>query len=222
MKELLIVVDYQKDFVDGALGFPGAETLDGPIAARMAQVRAGGGDVIFTMDTHGDDYAATVEGTKLPVPHCRKDTPGWQLYGQVGAALRPGDPVFEKETFPSLDLADWLREREYDAVELCGLVGWQLYGQVGAALRPGDPVFEKETFPSLDLADWLREREYDAVELCGLVSHICVLSNAVMVKAALPNAHITVSARRTASYDPDLHQKALDVLEGIHITVTDR
>ena len=175
MKELLIVVDYQKDFVDGALGFPGAETLDGPIAARMAQVRAGGGDVIFTMDTHGDDYAATVEGTKLPVPHCQKDTPGWQLYGQVGAAL-----------------------------------------------RPGDPVFEKETFPSLDLADWLREREYDAVELCGLVSHICVLSNAVMVKAALPNAHITVSARRTASYDPDLHQKALDVLEGIHITVTDR
>ena len=71
MKELLIVVDYQKDFVDGALGFPGAETLDGPIAARMAQVRAGGGDVIFTMDTHGDDYAATVEGTKLPVPHSR-------------------------------------------------------------------------------------------------------------------------------------------------------
>ena len=57
MKELLIVVDYQKDFVDGALGFAGAEALDGPIAQRIAQVRAGGGDVIFTMDTHGADYA---------------------------------------------------------------------------------------------------------------------------------------------------------------------
>lgn len=175
VKELLIVVDYQKDFVDGALGFAGAEALDGPIAQRIAQVRAGGGDVIFTMDTHGADYADTMEGKKLPVAHCLKDTPGWQLYGQVGASL-----------------------------------------------LPGDPVFEKETFPSLDLADWLRERDYDAVELCGLVSHICVLSNAVMVKAALPNAAITVDARLTASYDPALHQKTLDVLEGIHITVTDR
>ena len=175
VKELLIVVDYQKDFVDGALGFAGAEALDGPIAQRIAQVRAGGGDVIFTMDTHGADYADTMEGKKLPVAHCLKDTPGWQLYGQVGASL-----------------------------------------------LPGDPVFEKETFPSLDLSDWLRERDYDTVELCGLVSHICVLSNAVMVKAALPNAAITVDARLTASYDPALHQKALDVLEGIHITVTDR
>ena len=175
MKELLIVVDYQKDFVDGALGFPGAEALDGLIAARIARYRADGGDIIFTMDTHGADYASTVEGTRLPVAHCLKNTPGWQLYGQVGASL-----------------------------------------------LPGDPVFEKETFPSLDLADWLRERNYGAVELCGLVSHICVLSNAVMVKAALPNAAITVDARLTASYDPALHQKALDVLEGIHVTVTNR
>ena len=94
MKEVLIVVDYQKDFVDGALGFAGAEALDGPIARRIAEVRAGGGDVIFTMDTHGADYLSTMEGRKLPVVHCVKDTAGWQLYGQVGAALRPGDPVF--------------------------------------------------------------------------------------------------------------------------------
>lgn len=60
------------------------------------------------------------------------------------------------------------------------------------------------------------------MELCGLVSNICVLSNAVMVKAALPNALITVDARLTAGADPDLHQKALDVLEGIHVTVTGR
>ena len=71
MKELLIVVDYQKDFVDGALGFAGAEALDGPIARRIAAVRAGGGDVIFTMDTHG-------AGQKH------------------GAALRPGPVVAHK------------------------------------------------------------------------------------------------------------------------------
>ena len=175
MKRLLIVVDYQRDFVEGALGFPGAEALDGPIADRIAAYRAAGDDVAFTLDTHGPDYPATEEGQWLPAAHCLRGGPGWSLYGRTGEARRPEDPVFEKETFPSLALGEWLRERDY--------------GQV---------------------------------ELCGLVSHICVLSNAVMVKAALPNAHITVDARLTASYDPALHQKALDVLEGIQIAVLHR
>lgn len=175
MKRLLIVVDYQRDFVEGALGFPGAEALDGPIADRIAAYRAAGNDVAFTLDTHGPDYPATEEGQWLPAAHCLRGSPGWSLYGRTGEARRPEDPVFEKETFPSLALGEWLRERDY--------------GQV---------------------------------ELCGLVSHICVLSNAVMVKAALPNAHITVDARLTASYDPALHQKALDVLEGIQIAVLHR
>ncbi|HJC40344.1 MAG TPA: cysteine hydrolase [Candidatus Intestinimonas pullistercoris] len=175
MKRLLIVVDYQRDFVEGALGFPGAEALDGPIADRIAAYRAAGDDVAFTLDTHGPDYPATEEGQWLPAAHCLRGSPGWSLYGRTGEARRPEDPVFEKETFPSLALGEWLRERDY--------------GQV---------------------------------ELCGLVSHICVLSNAVMVKAALPNAHITVDARLTASYDPALHQKALDVLEGIQIAVLHR
>ena len=175
MKRLLIVVDYQRDFVEGALGFPGAEALDGPIADRIAAYRAAGDDVAFTLDTHGPDYPATEEGQWLPAAHCLRGSPGWSLYGRTGEARRPEDPVFEKETFPSLALGEWLRGRDY--------------GQV---------------------------------ELCGLVSHICVLSNAVMVKAALPNAHITVDARLTASYDAALHQKALDILEGIHIAVTHR
>lgn len=175
MKQLLIVVDYQNDFVDGALGFPGASQLDRPISARIAQCRAGGGDVIFTMDTHGEDYQDTMEGKHLPLPHCLK-----------------------------------------------GSEGWQLYGETGRSLQEGDPVFEKETFPSLDLADWLRERDYGSVELCGLVSNICVFSNAVMVKAALPNAEIKVDAGLTASSDPALHEKALDVLGCIHVTVTGR
>ena len=175
MKRLLIVVDYQRDFVEGALGFPCAEALDGPLADRIAASRAAGDDVDFTLDTHGPDYPATEEGQWLPAAHC-----------------------------------------------LRGSLGWSLYGRTGEARRPEDPVFEKETFPSLALGEWLRERDYGQVELCGLVSHICVLSNAVMVKAALPNAHITVDARLTASYDPALHQKALDVLEGIQIAVLHR
>ncbi len=175
MKKLLIVVDYQKDFVDGSLGFAGAEALDASIAQRIADYHAAGNDVVFTLDTHGTNYAQTQEGRKLPVPHC--------LFGEAG---------------------------------------WELYGSTAAARGDGDCVFRKPTFPSLELAEWLKGRSYAQVELCGLVSHICVLSNAVMVKAALPEAEILVDARLTSSFDPALHEKALDVLEGLQVTVTNR
>ena len=88
MKKLLLVIDYQKDFVDGALGFPGAETLDGPIAEKIAACRAAGEDVVFTFDTHCAHYLHTQEGRKLPIPHCIEDTEGWALYGQTGRARR--------------------------------------------------------------------------------------------------------------------------------------
>ena len=110
MKRLLLVVDYQKDFVDGALGFADAEKLDGPIAAKIAQYRAAGDDVAFTMDTHGPDYLDTQEGRKLPVPHCLRGSDGWQLYGETGQAMeRSRDMVIGKGTFPSLWLANWLK-----------------------------------------------------------------------------------------------------------------
>ena len=93
MKRLLIVVDYQKDFVDGALGFPGAEALDGPIADTIAQYRTEGGDVIFTMDTHGADYAATVEGRHLPegVARVAALRTGGGLPSARRSGLRKGD-----------------------------------------------------------------------------------------------------------------------------------
>ena len=77
MKKLLIVVDYQKDFVDGALGFAGAEALDASIAQRIADYHAAGNDVVFTLDTHGANYAQTQEGRKLPVPLCLFGEAGW-------------------------------------------------------------------------------------------------------------------------------------------------
>ena len=176
MKKLLLVIDYQKDFVDGALGFSGAEVLDGPIAQKITAYRSSGDDVAFTLDTHGEDYLRTQEGRKLPIPHCLRGTPGWELYGQVGRAR-----------------------------------------------QPGDTVIEKPTFPSLELGTWLREKGYEQVELAGLVSYICVISNAVIAKAALPEVEILVDARCTAGPDPQLHQKALDVMEhALQITVTHR
>lgn len=175
MKKLLIVVDFQNDFVDGALGFPGAEKLEGPICEKIAEYRANGWDIAFTFDTHGEDYLETQEGRKLPIPHCVKGSKGWELYGMVS---------------------------QYDTER---------------AHR-----FLKPTFGAGELSLFAAGGGYEEVELCGLVSNICVLANAILVKTALPEARIRVDARCTDSFDKTLHEKALDVMEGIQIEVYGR
>ena len=85
MDRYLFVIDYQNDFVDGALGFPGAEKLDEKIAAKIRAY--GKGRVLFTRDTHFENYLQTREGRNLPVVHCLKGTPGWEVYGQTAKAL---------------------------------------------------------------------------------------------------------------------------------------
>ena len=126
MKKLLIVVDYQKDFVDGALGCPQAAELESGIAAKIREYRSMGehAEIIFTMDTHSRNYMETQEGKNLPVPHCMDGEEGWQLYGEVAGLKEDGDLVFSKPTFGSLELADYLRNRgsEYESVEFCGVV----------------------------------------------------------------------------------------------------
>lgn len=126
MKKLLIVVDYQNDFVDGSLGCPQALRLEDGIAAKIQEYRAlgDGAEIIFTMDTHDRHYMDTQEGKNLPVPHCMDGDDGWQLYGKVREAKAEQDLVFSKPTFGSLELADYLRNRgsEYESVEFCGVV----------------------------------------------------------------------------------------------------
>ena len=104
MNRYLFVIDYQNDFVDGALGFPGAEKLDGPIAEK---VRAyGKGHVFFTRDTHFDNYLQTREGKNLPVPHCIKGSHGWQVYGETAKALAEVEaPAIDKLVF-GMDVTD--------------------------------------------------------------------------------------------------------------------
>ena len=132
MKRLLVVVDYQNDFVDGALGFEGAELLDGPIAAKIEEYRADGDEIVFTFDTHGEDYLETQEGKLLPIPHCIHGTEGHELYGQVAENAHVSDTVFMKPTFGSTEFFKFLLEREtvaeangklpFTSIELCGLV----------------------------------------------------------------------------------------------------
>ncbi|NTW71312.1 MAG: cysteine hydrolase [Eubacteriaceae bacterium] len=175
MKKLLIVVDYQVDFVSGSLGFPKAVELELPICEKIEDYRKNGDDVIFTFDTHEVDYLLTQEGIKLPVEHCIKGTPGWELYGKVSHYL-----------------------------------------------NESTMKFEKNTFGSLELANYLQKKEYKTVELAGIVSNICVISNAVLAKAALPEAKIIIDALCTASHDDVLHEKTLDVMEGLQMEVINR
>lgn len=174
MKKLLIVVDFQNDFVDGSLGFDEAKILDQRIYDRINFYRNNQDDVIFTFDTHYEEnYFDTVEGKHLPIKHCIKNSVGHQLYGKTRT-------LFDKDR---------------------------------------DLYFEKVTFPSLDLANYLKDKSYDSVELCGLVSNICVLSNAIMVKAALPNCEIYVDKNLTSSADELMNQYGMKIMEGLHINV---
>ena len=123
MNRLLVVVDYQNDFVSGALGFDGAELLDKKIASRIREY--GPGNVIFTRDTHYSNYLDTREGRYLPIPHCIKNTHGHDIYGETKKALdEVGALGFDKEAF-GLRITDEVRKslpRNLDIIELAGLV----------------------------------------------------------------------------------------------------
>lgn len=185
MKRLLIVVDYQNDFVDGALGFSGAEKLDEPIARKIKEYHDAEDLVMFTFDTHHKDYLETQEGRLLPIPHCIEFTEGHRLYGKVAACVGDTDELFYKPTFGSTALFERLAEAQR-------------------------------------IADEVHVQPFASIELVGLVSNMCVLSNAVIARSACPDVPIIVDAACTAAPDPDMNEKALDVLEGLQIAVTNR
>ncbi len=124
MEKYLFVIDYQNDFVDGALGFAGAEKLDEKIAAKVREY--GPGRVLFTRDTHFENYLDTREGRNLPVPHCVKGSFGWQVYGDTARALEEvGAKAIDKLVF-GLDVTDpataAVLPEAADEIELVGLV----------------------------------------------------------------------------------------------------
>jgi nicotinamidase-related amidase len=122
MKKCLIVVDFQNDFVMGALGFPAAVELDERIAEKIVLYRESGDDVIFTYDTHGDDYHETQEGRNLPIAHCVDGTQGHGLYGKTALLMDSSDLRFKKNAFGSDALYAHLRNVQYEGIELVGLV----------------------------------------------------------------------------------------------------
>lgn len=182
MKKMLVVVDYQNDFVDGTLGFPEAELLDEGIANKIRQtVKEGESIIVYTMDTHTEDYLNTREGKALPVPHAIENTPGRELYGKTGNAIRSA-------------------EREISIYKL------------------GKPGFGVPLEIMLTLHQ-IAGKDIETIEFAGLVTNMCVLSNVCIFQAAWPEAQIIVHKSLCASFNSELHQKTLDVLESMQVKV---
>ena len=117
MKKILVVVDMQNDFLTGALGSADCAATYDPVRQKIAVAKKAGVEVVFTRDTHQENYLTTQEGKRLPVVHCVKDTFGWQ----IAEGLYNGEKVFDKPTFGSLELAEYLRSGEYGEIEFVGV-----------------------------------------------------------------------------------------------------
>ena len=181
MIDLLIVVDMQRDFVSGALGSEQARAIVPAVCARIRQASAEGTQVIFTLDTHGEDYLSTREGRLLPVPHCISGTTGWTLEPAIANECTHGMISFEKPTFGSTELAHHVT---------------QLAAMRGANDGTGMTI-----------------------ELCGVCTDICVVSNALLLKAALPEAELVVQAALCAGVTPEKHEAALMTMRSCQIQV---
>lgn len=119
MKELLVVVDMQKDFIDGSLGTKEAQAIVEPVCEK---IRSFNGDVIYTRDTHNENYLDTLEGKNLPVKHCIKDTEGWQIQEDIyEAGSGKTLCVIDKPVFGSVELAEIAFIGRYEKVTLIGL-----------------------------------------------------------------------------------------------------
>lgn len=172
MKKVLIVVDMQNDFVDGALGTAEAVAI---VDSVVKKIETFDGEIIATYDTHEENYMETREGKYLQVPHCIKGTQGWQLNEEVRQALEArGYKVIHKPTFGSTKLVEYLKDCD-----------------------------EKNT----------------CVELVGLCTDICVVSNALLLKANYPEMDIIVDASCCAGVTPETHEAALTTMKMCQIQI---
>jgi len=174
MSKILVVVDMQNDFIDGALGTPEAQAI---LPRVIDIVRGFSGEVIFTRDTHPENYLRTREGLALPVSHCIKDTAGWQIQSELEKLrLTHGYAVIDKPTFASKELGEYL-----------------------LSLNASEPI--------------------EQILLVGLCTDICVISNAMLIRAFLPEVKILVDSSATAGVSPESHSRALASMSTCQIEI---
>ena len=172
MNQAYVIIDMQNDFIDGALGTKEAQAVVPRIEAKIVASKKDttvSTDLIFTQDTHGENYLDTQEGQKLPVPHCIKDTKGWNICRQ--------------------------------------LLPYTLFAT----------ILEKPTFGSTDLI--AETAEYDRIVLMGVCTDICVISNAMLLKAFYPEKEICVDASCCAGVTPESHARALEAMKMCQIDI---
>ena len=170
MNKLLIVVDMQNDFITGALGSLQAQQILPRVKEKVERCKQQGGKVIFTRDTHREDYLETQEGRCLPIAHCILGTAGHLIADELSTG--------------------------------------------------GCEVFDKPNFGSLELAKKIADGGFGEIELCGLCTDICVVSNAIILKAQLPETKITVDARCCAGVTQESHSAALLTMKMCQVTIT--
>ncbi len=172
MKNLLVVVDMQNDFIHMALGTPEAQGIVDEVVGLIEDRHYDA--VVATLDTHGENYMGTFEGEHLPVVHCVKGTKGWELNDKVAAALEKRNAI----------------------------------------------LVEKPTFGSAKLVEMLKEERPETITFCGLCTDICVISNALMARAALYETDIIAIKNACAGVTPAKHEAALEVMASCQIDVS--
>lgn len=173
-RDILIVIDMQNDFINGALGTEEAQAIS---AAVVKKVQEFNGEIFFTRDTHNSEYLNTQEGKLLPVPHCIKGSDGWELAAPLKQIQEEkGFPVYDKHTFGCEALA-------------------------------------------ADLKAMHRESPITSVELIGVCTDICVVSNALLIKAALTEVPVYVDSSCCAGVTPQKHEAALETMRSCQVYV---
>lgn len=168
--QVLVVVDMQKDFIDGALGTKEAVNI---VSKVEEKIKSFPGEIVFTRDTHFDDYITTQEGKKLPIPHCIQGTDGWQIEKRLERLRTTDMKVFDKQTFGSVKLAEYLKEN----------------------------------------------KELESVTLIGLCTDICVISNALIIKAFCPEVRVAVEEKCCAGVTVQSHNNALEAMKMCQVEI---
>lgn len=177
--KILVVVDMQNDFIDGALGTREAVAI---VPKVVEKIKSFEGRILFTRDTHEADYLGTQEGKNLPVEHCIRGTKGWELAPEI-EKLRTEEPI-DKPSFGSISL--------------------------GALLKAQDEELKKQGEPGIE-----------SITLIGLCTDICVISNAMILKAYLPEVPVIVDADCCAGVTPESHKNALEAMKVCQIKIED-
>ena len=174
--KVLVAVDMQNDFINGALGTKEAEQI---VPGVVEKIREFDGTVIATRDTHGENYLESEEGKHLPVVHCVEGTEGWQISREVEEALRakPEYFIIDKPTFGSVELGEYVKKLD-------------------------------ET-----------EGPVEEIILIGLCTDICVISNALLLKAYLPEVPVLVEASCCAGVTPQSHSQALEAMKMCQVEI---